>query len=101
MFEHEIARSGRIYHRTEAGDAALANRLCSLPNDYRRLLRRVGIATPLAALTAGGTTCSDRETLSRLEDLEAIGLVEHLLAEWIENILALERYLPRPLDRQA
>jgi hypothetical protein len=99
MFERAIARSGRIYHRTEAGDAALANRRCSLPEDYRRLLRRVRIATPVAALTAGGT--SDCETLGRLEDLEAIGLVEHLPADWIEHILALESYLPRPLDREA
>lgn len=74
-------RISRIYHLTAEGRQARALGASGLPPAVRELLASVDAATCFGELPA--------EVRARLEDLEAIGLVESVSAEWLAELLAL------------
>ncbi len=69
----------RIYQRTEAGDRAAKLVGSGLPQEVLRLLRFVDGETPVAAVAA-------------LQDLEAIGLVESVSVDWLDELVELGNY---------
>jgi hypothetical protein len=81
-----MAAVERIYHRTQAGTQAATLAGSGLPLAILELLRAVGQATHLDALA---TRYEGKDLVARLEDLEAIGLVESIPAEWLVELLEL------------
>jgi hypothetical protein len=87
----------RIYHLTQAGRHAIARPDCGLPRAIRELLGSIGFATPLEEIAARLGRYGKRDIQARLEDLEAIGLVESIAADWLLELLALGSWAPQPI----
>jgi hypothetical protein len=87
----------RVYHLTEAGGEALARSDCGLPQAIRELLGAVGPATYFNAIAASLNQYDERDILERLEDLEAIGLVESIALQWLAALAELGSYAPEPI----
>jgi hypothetical protein len=78
-----MATSARIYHLTDPGVRAAWLVKSRLPRRVLQLLRSVGAAT----------SCDE---LDRLEDLEAIGLLESVSAEWLAELIELAEAAAEP-----
>jgi hypothetical protein len=76
----------RIYHRTQAGTQAATLAGSGLPPSIRALLRAFGPATHVDELAVG---YEGEDVVARLDDLEAIGLVESIPAEWLVELLEI------------
>lgn len=87
----------RIYHLTEAGSRAAACAHSGLPSAIQELLGTVGGATLFGEITARLDRYDACDILARLEDLEAIGLVESVALEWLAELFQLGTYAPQPL----
>ncbi len=87
----------RIYHRTQAGNQAAACAHSGLPPAIRELLGNVGGATLFDEIAARLDRYEACDILARLEDLEAIGLVESVALEWLAELLQLGAHAPQPL----
>ena len=81
-----MAAVERIYHRTQAGTQAATLAGSGLPPAILELLRAVCQTTHLDELA---TRCQGEDVVARLEDLEAIGLVESIPAEWLVELLEI------------
>jgi hypothetical protein len=78
-----MATSERFYHLTDPGVRAAWLVESHLPRRVLQLLRSVGAAT-----SSGD--------LDRLEDLEAIGLLESVSAEWLAELIELAEAAAEP-----
>lgn len=78
-----------IYHLTAQGRAARELPGSALPQVYRELLGCVGRATLFGELAAQLERYGEAELRARLEDLEAIGLVESVPALWVAALFEL------------
>lgn len=87
----------RIYHVTQTGRQALARPHCGLPRAIRQLLGSIGEATWFGEIAARLDRYDEADILARLEDLEAIGLVESVPLEWLMELYGLGCYAPQPL----
>lgn len=76
-----MTHRGALYHRTPAGNAAANCADSQLPLPYRRLLESIGDATFIAF---------DPSRQDRLDDLEAIGLIESVSMEWLAALFQTE-----------
>jgi hypothetical protein len=86
----------RIYHLTEAGSDAVACRNSGMPQAIRQLLAAIGFATHFDEIAASLARYNQRDILARLEDLEAIGLVESIAVEWLAALLETGSYAAEP-----
>jgi hypothetical protein len=89
-----------IYHRTQSGSRALNLAGTGLPRRLLRLLAVVDNASPAAAIRARVADMDDSEVQGSLDDFEAIGLVESVTIDWLQELLRTSAYLPRPLERK-
>jgi hypothetical protein len=92
-----MAISRAIYHRTGAGHEALQRLDCALPEHYRQTLEAVHHITPFDEVAAALRQYSALQIGDWLEDFEAIGLVESVEAEWLEEFAAAADYTPEPV----
>lgn len=92
-----MASANSLFHKTAAGRAACALAGSALPAPYRALLRAVGHATSFAEIALALPHCGESRLLDQLEDLEAIGLVESVSAQWLLALYSAADYDPRPL----
>jgi hypothetical protein len=81
-----------LYHRTDAGNEAARCAASRLPEQYRVLLHSIRETTPFGEVRASARP--DRELLGHLEDLEAIGLIESVSADWLAELYDLGCYVP-------
>jgi hypothetical protein len=81
-----------LYHRTVAGNEAARCAASRLPEHYRVLLHSIRETTPLGKVRASARP--ERELIAHLEDLEAIGLIESVSADWIDELYDLGCYVP-------
>ena len=88
----------RIYHITQEGRQARARPDSDLRPAIRQLLCAIGCATCFADIAARLDRYDPRDIFARLEDLEAIGLVESISPDWLQALLELAVYAPRPAD---
>jgi hypothetical protein len=86
-----------IFHKTSAGYDACGLAGCRLPAPYLALLHAVQYATRFPALAALLPQSSEAEVLGYLEDLEAIGLIESLSAQWMVALYHLGTFEPKAL----
>lgn len=86
----------RIYHLTQAGRQALEHLDSGLPQAIRQLLGAIGFATHFDEMAASLDRYDQRDILARLEDLEAIGLVESIAVEWLAALLEIGSYAAEP-----
>ena len=86
----------RIYHLTGTGRQALECPHSGLPQAIRQLLGAIGFATHFDEIAASLARYDKRDILARLEDLEAIGLVESIAVEWLAALLELGSYAAEP-----
>lgn len=81
------ADTDRLFHRTAEGDCACAS---ALPDAHRVVLRAVGELTHFDAIAARLAYRPIDEILSRLDDLEAIGLIDSIRVDWLVEAFMLE-----------
>ena len=79
----------RIYHITQEGREARARLKSDLRPAIRQLLSAIGYATAFGDIAARLDRYDPRDILARLEDLEAVGLVESISPEWLRALLEL------------
>lgn len=91
-----MATLQRIYHRTRIGDAALRGGCFDLSEGLICVLRTVHRATHFAEV-ARRLDWAEERILSRLDVLEAIGLVASVSVEWLAELDRLACYQPEPL----
>jgi hypothetical protein len=84
-----VDKSERIYHRTEAGTLAAWLTGSRLPRSVLALLRSVGPAMPAREIAGALGRHDKAQIVERLEDLEAIGLVESVSVEWLAELVEL------------
>jgi hypothetical protein len=87
----------RIYHITREGRNARARRGSALPPAILHLLCEIGHATAFGDIAARLARYDEQHIFARLEDLEAIGLVESIGPEWLEALLELAAAAERPV----
>ena len=81
-----------LYHRTDAGNAAARCAASRLPERYRVLLHSIRETTAFGEVRASARV--DAELLGHLDDLEAIGLIESVSADWLAELYGLGCYEP-------
>lgn len=86
-----------LYHRTAAGREACRRAEWPAAARHRAVLGAVGDATRFGEIQARLSRLSRAELLSCLEDLEAIGLIESVSADWLRELYALGYCEPQPL----
>ena len=88
---------GSHYSRTQSGDEAAGLPRSRLPAAILRLLCATGHGRHFEDIAAGLREYDRRDILARLQDLEAIGLVESVELEWLRELLELCACLEEPL----
>lgn len=71
-----LAKTDRIYRRTEAGLKALQNPKSGLPAAYRRILGLIEGETHSDAVRGGMCPCSNRQVFDWLDEIETLGFAE-------------------------
>lgn len=82
----------KLYHRTRAGNQASQRGNTTLPPDYRVALGAVGEMTRFEEICGALPHRSRAEVAARLDDLEAIGLVECVDGDWLAALYGLAVY---------
>lgn len=89
-----MATAQSIFHRTDAGQQACERADERFPRHYRDALEAVQHATYFDVVRACLGHCSQAQVVRTLEDLEAIGLIESISADWLRELHALGDCLP-------
>lgn len=87
-----MATTQSLFHRTDSGHQACERADSRFPQDYRTALEAVQHATHFDVVRACLGHCSQAQVVRYLEDLEAIGLIESISADWLRELYALGDY---------
>jgi hypothetical protein len=88
-----------IYQRTRSGTRALQLAGTGLPRRLLDLLAAVDRVSPGSAIRGRVADMDESEIQRSLDDFEAIGLIESVAMDWVEELLRTSAYLPRPPGR--